>query len=317
MRATALIPLALAALCACGNRGAAPEGRASASAARPIGSAPPPAGPAAPAAPARAGAVEPNPLRLPPVRVNVGRCGRVFTFPEQMLAAAKPGSTLVLQAAFVAGMDGDDLVIESRGGPSYKIHAGYVIAVPDETRLKPGDPVLTEHNGLMKHAVVTKFVRDRIGVRFTDLEGRTQEVLLPNLSCKQATTGPTASAPSKAVRFVKQADGLAPGNYAALRQGDEWQHVLLVSGFGEGEARRWFALGFGGAAMVVNEADLTPIPVKFATKVGKLVWAQEGGKMRRATVQAADEQGLVTVKFERAGRPSTVGWGQVMAPPRE
>ena len=36
--------------------------------------------------------------------------------------------------------------------------------------------------------------------------------------------------------------------------------------------------------------------------------------MRRATVQAADEVGLFTVKFERAGRPATIGWG-LLTPP--
>ena len=90
--------------------------------------------------------------------------------------------------------------------------------------------------------------------------------------------------------------------------------LVWAGGFGEGDARRFLVLGFGGAAMIVAEADLTPIPVKFAAKVGKPVWAESGGKMRRATVQAADDQGLLTVKFERAGRPSTVGWGMVMAP---
>jgi hypothetical protein len=312
MRPLALILLALAALGGCGSRGApagpdAGEIPTGSPASAPASAAPP----ARPAAPGRAGATDPNPLRLPPVRVSLDGCRRVFTFSEQMLAAAKPGSTLVLQAATVAGPDGDDLVIESRNGPSYKVHPGYVIAVPDEQRLKPGDPVITEHGGLLRHAVVTKFVRDRIGVRYTDLDGRAQEVLLPNASCKASTTGP-----SKAVRFVKQVDGLAPGNYAALRQGDEWLHVLLVSAFGEGESRRWFALGFGGAAMIVDAADLVPIPVKLNTKVGKIVWAKEGGKMRRATVQAIDDQGLLTVKFERAGRPSTVGWGLVMPPPK-
>lgn len=312
MRAQALILLALAALSGCRNRGSTggpdagePSGRAvvAASAAPPV----------RPAAPGRAGVTtNPNPLHLPPVRVNLDGCRRVFTFPEQMLAAAKPGSTLVLQAATVTGMDGDDLVVEIRGGSSYKVHAGYVIAVPDAQRLRPGDAVITEQGGLMRHAVVTKFVRDRIGVRYTDLHGRAQEALLLGGSCK-----PTAIGPSKAVRFVKQANGLAPGNYAALRRGDEWLHVLLVSAFGEGDARRWFALGYGGAAMVVNESDLAPIPVKFKTKVGKLVWAKDGAKMRRATVQDADDQGIFTVKFERAGRPSTVGWGLVMAPPKD
>lgn len=319
----ALLTVALAALAACGNRGA-PSGGATSSSApapRPSGSTLPPAAPApaSPLSPAAGAAIEPNPLHLPPVRVTLEEGRRVFTFPEQMLAAARPGSTLVLYAATVTGVEGDDFIIEGKGAPSYKVHQGYVIAVPDEPRLKPGDPVLTEHNGMMKHAVVTKFVKDRVGVRFTDLDGRAQEFLLQGGSGKPVPAGSpgkpgAAGGPSKAARFVKQAEGLQPGNYAALRQGDEWLHVLLVSTFGEGDARRWFVLGYGGAAMVVMERDLAPIPIKPKLKTGSTVWAESGGKMRRATVQAADDQGLFSVKFERAGRPSTVGWGLVMKP---
>ena len=226
-----------------------------------------------------------------------------------MLASARPGSTLVLSGATVAGIEGDDLIIEARGAPSYKVHPGYVIAVPDDPRLKPGDAVLTEHGGVMRHAVVTKLVRDRVGVRFTDGETRSQEALLLGSSGKLV-----AGAPSKAARFLKQTEGLAPGNYAVLHAGAEWLHVLLVSTSGEGEARRWLALGFGGAAMIVDEANLRAIPVRFTAKPGSVVWAESAGKMRRATVQSVDDPGLFSVKYERAGRPATVGWGLVMAP---
>lgn len=303
----ALIPFALA---ACSKGGASTGTSPSASVLPPPR--PASAAPAAPAAPARGGATaaaDPNPLRLPPSTVTVEAGRRVFAVPEQMLSGARLGATLVLHAATVTGMDGEDLVVEGRGGSSYKLHPGYAIVVPDEPRLRPGDPVITEHGGVMKHAVVTRFVRDRVGVRYTDLDGRTQEILLPGGSGK-----PTAAGPSKAARFLRQEDGLRPGNYAALRQGDEYLHVLLVSHFGDGDARRFLALGFGGAAMIVSAPDLTPIPVKFAAKVGKVVWAESRGKLRRGTVQVADEQGLFTVKFERAGRPSVVGWGMLTAP---
>ena len=63
-----------------------------------------------------------------------------------------------------------------------------------------------------------------------------------------------------------------------------------------------------------RQADLRPIPVKWSPKVGSLVWAEHAGKMRRATVQSADEPGIYTVKYERAGRPRSVGWGLLMAP---
>ncbi|APR78388.1 Hypothetical protein A7982_03735 [Minicystis rosea] len=308
----AFLPLALAAVCACGNRGAPSGTSASASTTSSSPSAdasPPSAAPAARVRPEAGSSSQHNPLGLPPMRNNLQPNRRIFTIPEAMLKGAKPGSTFILQAGTVTGMDGDDLVVESRGSPSYRIHPGYVIAVPDDPRLKPGDPVLTEQGGVMRHAVVTKFIRDRVGVRYTDLEGRSQEVLLLGGSGK-----PTATGPSKAARFVKQTEGLQPGNYAALHQGEDWLHVQLISGFGDGEGRKWLALGFGGAAMVVNESELAPIPVRLELKVGAIIWAESGGKMRRATVQSADDRGIFLVKFERAGRPSTVGWGLVMKP---
>ncbi len=184
-----------------------------------------------------------------------------------------------------------------------------MIPVPDVPKLRLGDAVLTERGGLMKHAVVVRFVKDRVAVRFTDMDARTPEALLQG-----GNGAPTPAGPSKAARFVRQVEGLAPGNYAALRQGSEWLHVLLISGAGEGEGRRWLALGFGGAAMVVAESDLAPIPIRYKPKLGGLVWAEWEGKLRRATVQAVDEPGLYTVKYERAGRPAVVGWGLLMAP---
>ncbi len=248
--------------------------------------------------PAPAAAADSNPLRLPPRRIKLDPGRRVFTFTDRMLAGAKLGSTLILYAATVSAFDGDDLVIEGRAGPSYKVHPGYVIPVPDDPRVRVGDPVLTEWNGVMKHAVVTKILKDRVAVRFTDMDARTPEGQVKN------------------ARFVRQVDGLAPGNYAAMKDGDTWRHVLLVSpASNEGEPKRWFALGFGGAALIAEEGSLLPIPVKWSPRVGAEVWAEWVGTMRKATVQSVGDTGLFTVKFDRAGRPATVGWGLLMKPP--
>jgi hypothetical protein len=222
----------------------------------------------------------------------------VFTFSEPMLQSARLGSTLVLYAANVAGFEGDDLLIEGKTGPSYKVHAGYVIAVPDAPRVRIGDPVLAEWNGVMKHAVVTRFVKDRVGLRYTDMGSENPEGSLKN------------------PRMVKQVEGLAPGNYAAWKEADEWRHVLLVSPI-ESEPKRWFALGFGGAAALVDEARLRPIPIKWNPRPGTEVWAEWVGTMRVGVVQSAGETGLFTVKYERAGRPVTVGWGLLMQPVAE
>lgn len=251
----------------------------------------------APSAPAPAtGSHLPNPLGLPAKQVTLDAGRRVFTFSEAMLSRAKLGSTLVLYAATVAGLDGDDLVIEGQaGGASYKVGGAYVIPVPDGIKPKMGSVVVTEWNGVMKHAIVKRWVKDRVVVKYTDVDGRAPEAQLKN------------------VRWIVQTDGLHPGNYAGYRQDGELRHVLLVSRFEDPE-KRWFCLGFGGAAMIVSEADLVPIPIKWKGKVGSTVQAEWAGTMRRAVLQTEHEPGIFTVKFERAGKPELVGYGQIMNP---
>jgi hypothetical protein len=271
-------------------------------------SAPAPARPVASAAPSAAVVVgdagappsrlrDPNPLGLPPRRVKIDPGKRIFTFPEAMLADAKPGSTLVLYAASVAGFEGDDLLVEGKGGPPYRVHAAYVIPVPDDARLKPGDPVLAEQAGVMKHGVFLRQVKDRSIVRYTDLDARAPEASL------------------KVGRLVKQVEGLAPGNYAALRDGPDLRRVLLVSPFDDATGKRWFCLGFGGAATIADEAALQAIPVRFQAKTGDVVLADWLGVLRRATVQGAVDPAFFTVKFDRAGRPATLGWGALLKVP--
>jgi len=246
---------------------------------------------AAPSASAAALALaDPNPFKLPSRALALDPGRRVFTFSDQMLASAKLGSTLILYAATVAGFDGELLVIEGRNGPSYKIHPAYAIAVPDDAKVRPGDPVITEQNGILRHAVVKKHVKDRITVRFVDEGTRLGEASL------------------KAARFIRQTDGLRPGNYAALGDGDVLRHVLLISPFDDGE-KKWFVLGAGGAAQIVTEAALEPIPVKFQPRPGTAVLAEHNGTLRKATVQSTAEPGIFSVKYERAGRPVTLGWG--------
>lgn len=198
----------------------------------------------------------PNPLGLPARHVKLDPGRRVFTFSEAMLSRARLGSTLVLYAATVAGLDGEDLVVEGQAGSSsYKVGGAYVIPVPDGVKPKSNDVVLTEWNGVMKHAIVKRPIKDRIAVKFTDIDGRAPEA-----------------------------------------------------------QPRWFCLGFGGAAMIVNESDLVPIPIKWKGKPGAPVLAEWAGTMRKAVLQAEVEPGIFTVKFERAGKPETVGFGLIMNP---
>lgn len=254
--------------------------------------APPPPTASASAQPSASPAaiVDPNPLKLPARTLALDPGKRVFTVSDQMLAGARLGSTLVMFAGTVAGYDGELLVIEGRNGPPYKVHPAYAIAVPDDPRIQPGDPVITEHNGLLRHAIVKKHVKDRILVRFLDGESRLGEM------------------PLKQARFIKQSNGLLPGNYAALGDGETLRHVLLISPFDDGE-KKWFVLGAGGAAMIAKESALEALPVKLSLRPGAPVLAEHNGVLRKATIASAPEAGLFTVKYERAGRPASLGWG--------
>lgn len=238
--------------------------------------------------------LDPNPLKLPPVSLKLDAAKRVLAVPQEVLANAALGSTFVLSAATVVGFDGDLLVIEGKSGAAYKLHPAYAIAIPDDAKVRPSDPVVVEVQGNLRHGVIKKYVKDRLTVRLTDGDSRVVEV------------------PLKTTRVMRQLDGLVAGNYAALGDADGQKHVLLVSSFEDGGEKKWLALGAGGAAMVVNARSLEAIPVKFQPRNGASVLAAHNGVMRKATVTGASEQGIVTVKYERAGRPATLGWGFLM-----
>jgi hypothetical protein len=235
--------------------------------------------------------IDPNPFKLPSTTLKLDKGGRVFTVSEQMLAGARIGSTLVLHAEIVVGFDGELLIVDNRNGPSYKIHPAYAIAVPDDAAVRPGDPVVTEHHGVLRHAVVKKHVKDRVTVRFTSGDSRIAEMVV------------------KSTRFIRQSDGLRPGNFAALGDGETLRHVLLVSTFEDGGEKKWLVLGAGSAASIAPERSLEPIPVKYQPRAGTAVLAEHNGVLRRATVASIPEPGIFTVKYERAGRPATLGWG--------
>lgn len=254
---------------------------------------PAPSASAAPLGPSSAS----NPLGLPPHPLTLGARKRVFAVPERVLAGARLGSTLILAAATAVGPDGDELLVEgSAGSGPYRIHGAYVIPVPDGQRIVPGDAVITEHNGTLRHAVVTRLVKDRVGLRYTDGDTRAPEAVLWD------------------ARMIEAREGLHPGNYAARRDGDSYRHVLLVSSFGAGADEKWLALGYGGAAMVVPRAELVPIPVRYEPKVGTEVWGEWVGTLRKGAVVSSPERGFYVVKFERSGPPVTLGWGLLLPP---
>lgn len=240
-----------------------------------------------------------NPLGLPPVRVKLSPDKRVFAVSGEMLARAKPGSTFVLYTAKVVGFEGDDLLIEGKSGPNYKVHPSYVIAAPDDPKIKVGEPIITEYTGVMKHAIVNKILQGgRIVVRYTDVDARAPEAYLK----------------PKETTIIPQINGLQGGNYAAWKEGDIYRHVLLISSVVVNNTKQWLVLGYAGAAHIVPETALTAIPIKLKAKEGETVWAESVGVLRRATVQNADTAGFFTVKYERAGRPATLGLGFIMPP---
>lgn len=223
---------------------------------------------------------------------------RVFAVSGEMLARAGVGSAFVFYAATVVGFEGEDLLIEGKTGPNYKVHPAYVIVAPDDPKIRLGDPIITEYAGVMKHAMISKIVSGRLLVRYTDVDGR----------------GPEGYLKPKETTIIPQTDGLVSGNYAAFREGDTFRHVLLISSVMISGTKQWLVLGYAGAAQLVPESALVPIPVKLKAKPGDVVWAESVGVLRKATIQSADTPGFFTVKYERAGRPATLGLGFVVPP---
>lgn len=273
-----------------GDRPAKTEGPTAAPAPSALGAAPVPA-------PPRPLAAHPNPLGLPARDLDLPAGARIFAVPEPMLHGAKLGSTLVLHAARVVSRDVDALLVQTREGEPYKLHPGYVVPAPAAAK-KPGvgDPVIAEWAGVLKHGVVRTLRKGKPVVRFFDASDTADRTLDDSL-------------------IIRAEDGFRPGNFAAASGGDELRHVMLVSPV-EGESRRWLALGHAGAAMLIEETALVAIPVEWAPKEQAPVLVESLGRMRPGVIQAIDRPGLYSVKLERAGRPSTVGWGFLMPPTR-
>jgi len=223
-----------------------------------------------------------------------------------MLRGAKTGSSFQLRATTVTGKDGDNLLVDGRDGPNYAIHPSYLLPLQSIPRPRLNAPVAAEWAGVLRHGVVRKYVKDKIVVRFTDTNDKGERTL-------------------DSAQIMPVTDGFHAGNFAVRRDtsakptepGSDYEHLLLVSALGatdQKDANEWLALGYGGAAVRVLTSELLPVPVSYEPKEGARVWVEHLGRMREALVRDVDRPGLMTVRFERAGRPLQVGWGQVMPP---
>lgn len=279
---------ALIVLAGCSSKGQAPtEGSSSAAvpAQAPIKIIPPPS---------PTGESEPNPLSLPsrPLEVTVGQ--RAFAPPAAMLRGAKVGSSFAMRAVEIVSKEADGVVVQGRDGPDYKVHAAYVIPVPTNFRPRVNGPVIVDWAGQLRHGVLRRMNMGAALIRFTDTEDKSERTV-------------------KNGALIAQADGFRPGNFAGLREGESVKQVMLVSELGDG-SRRWLALGYAGAAMLVDEVALVAIPVSFEPKEGASVWGVWLGGFRPGTISAVDSPGLFTVKFDRTGRAVKLGWGSLMPP---
>lgn len=241
---------------------------------------------------------DPNPLGLPARSLDVPNGARVFTVPEPMLRGAKLGSSMQLRAGTVVGRDGEHLMIDGRDGPDYPVHAAYVIPlIPGKQRPRIKAPVVAEWAQGLRHGVVRRYAADKVVVRFTDTQDKSDRTI-------------------EAGQLMAQTDGFHAGNYAALRSGRDLEHVLLVSPVG-GEAKdapEWFVLGYLGSARLVKTDQLLGVPISFEPKLNSSVLAEHLGKMRPGIVKELDAPGVMSVRFDRAGRAVTTGWGLVMPP---
>ncbi|MBK6517013.1 MAG: hypothetical protein IPG04_23565 [Polyangiaceae bacterium] len=230
--------------------------------------------------------------------MEVANGSRVFTVPEPMLRGAKLGSSMQLRAATVVGREGENVVIDGRDGPDYAVHPSYVIPLtPSKQRPRMKQPVVAEWAQGLRHGVVRRYAKDKVVVRFTDTQDKSDRSLEPG-------------------QLMPQTDGFHPGNYAALRSGPDLEHVLLVSPVG-GDAKdapEWFVLGYLGTARLAKTDQLVGVPISFEPKVNAPVLAEHLGKMRPAVVKELDAPGVLSVRFDRAGRAVTTGWGLVMPP---
>jgi hypothetical protein len=230
-------------------------------------------------------------LLVAPPSPSVG--DRVFAPTAPMMRRKAIGASMAMRSTTVVATGADSVVVDGRGAPDYAVHPGYLIPIaPTRTASKPNQPVIVDWAGVLRSGVVRRQVKDRVVVRFTD--GDFSERNVPR------------------EQLMPRVEGLRPGNYAILDEGDLRTHWLLVARLPEADFARWFVVGWAGETRIVEERLLAPMPPRFEPDVDDPVWAEEHGRMRPAVVKSADPPGRYLVQFARAGRPTASGWGHLM-----
>jgi len=236
----------------------------------------------------------PNPLSLPPSPLKLEEGTFLYAVPERMLSSAKLGASLELCAAKVEAMDGSDIVVRMGNGPAYAVHPGYVV-VPKTSKVARGTRVVVPHRERLRHGVVERQTRERIVVRYSDVDA--------------ARGGHGFLAEEVGVL----SGGLEPGGYALVKDESGHALLLLVSVARDSEGtERWLALGEEGATRLVAASELAPVPDVRKLKPGSPVRVAWHGRMVPATLREVEPSGLVSVKRPRVGPALLVGSDLVM-----
>ena len=257
---------------ACGKK-APPAEKPKVEAAKPADAVAPPAAVTAADAPAAATPAD-DPLKngwnLAPRGTSAKEGDRIFLLTQgKDRSHINPAAIYQLFAHDLGEVKGEIATIKELDGSSFQVGGQYIIAagLKAAADVKAGDMVLAEWASSLKHAIVQKVDGDKITVRYTDLpDSWSEDKLVKVLSPKEVT---------------KQKDGLSPGNFAVAQDDGRAVIVLLVSENGE----KWLARKFSGRVATFPKAELEPIPLKPALKVGQTVVAPYVGMMYQGKVK--------------------------------
>ncbi|MFZ4580028.1 MAG: hypothetical protein ACOYOB_16690 [Myxococcota bacterium] len=250
-------------------------------------------------------AAAPDPLRnvwsLPARGTSAKDGSRVFVLTQGKDRTYDSATAVYRLFAYDLGeAKGDVLTIQELGGGSFKVTGLFVIpaGVDTATNVKPGDMVLAEWAGELKHAIVTKIDTDKVSVRYTNLPDSWPEDRVTAIKDLREVT--------------KQTEGLNPGNFAVAQEEGRAHQVLLIAQSGD----KWVTRRFAGRVGIFESKDLTPISLKPALKVGQAVQAPWVGMMYPGKVKKITGTRVeVAVDGIATKEPVVTSLGQVLPEP--